>query len=99
MYYGTEFTCRVLDEWVHRRGMLFDFIHPGRPLENGFIESFNGILRDECLNANQFLSIANVPRKIRDARIAAVDRSNRFCEASRTGFCQISLTLVRTQDG
>ena len=61
---GTEFTCRVLDEWAYRRGVLLDFIRPGRPVENGFIESFNGKLRDECLNANQFLSIADARSKI-----------------------------------
>jgi putative transposase len=61
---GTEFTCRVLDEWAYRRGVLLDFIHPGRPVENGFIESFNGKLRDECLNVHQFLSIADARSKI-----------------------------------
>ena len=44
--------------------MLLDFIRPGKPVENGFIESFNGKLRDECLNANQFLSIEDARSKI-----------------------------------
>ena len=37
-----------------RRSVTLDFIHRGKPVENGFVESFNGRLRDECLNANQF---------------------------------------------
>jgi len=62
--HGTEFTSRSMDEWAYRRGVKLDFIHPGRPVENGFIESFNGRLRDECLNTNQFLSIEDARRKI-----------------------------------
>jgi putative transposase len=61
---GTEFTCRALDKWAYRRGVLLDFIRPGKPVEHGFIESLNGKLRDECLNANQFLSIADARSKI-----------------------------------
>ena len=44
--------------------MKLDFIHPGKPTENGYIESFNGRLRDECLNVNQFLSLADAKEKI-----------------------------------
>jgi putative transposase len=62
--HGTEFTSRALDDWAYRRGVLLDFIRPGKPVENGFIESFNGKLRDECLNANQFLSIDDASGKI-----------------------------------
>ena len=54
---GTEFTSKVLDEWCYQRGVRLDFIRPGKPVENGMIESFNGRLRDECLNANEFTSI------------------------------------------
>ena len=62
--HGTEFTSRALDEWAYRRGLKLDFIRPGKPSENGHIESFNGKLRDECLNANQFLSIDDARSKI-----------------------------------
>ena len=62
--HGTEFTSRALDEWAYRRGVTLDFIRPGKPVENGFIESFNGRLPDECLNANQFLSIDDARSKI-----------------------------------
>jgi putative transposase len=61
---GTEFTSRALDDWAYRRGVTLDFIRPGKPTENGFIESFNSKLRDECLNANQFLSIEDARSKI-----------------------------------
>jgi putative transposase len=49
---------------TYRRGEKLDFIRPGKPVENGFIESFNGRLRDECLNTNQFLSIDDARCKI-----------------------------------
>lgn len=55
---GPEFTSRALDEWAHRRGVRLDFIRPGKPVENGFCESFNGKFRDECLNQNQFVVLA-----------------------------------------
>jgi putative transposase len=67
--HGTEFTSRALDEWAYRRGVTLDFIRPGKPTENGFIEAFNGKLRDECLNANQFLSIADAKSKIEAWRV------------------------------
>ena len=55
--HGTEFTSRTLDDWAWRRGVQLDFIRPGKPVENGLCESFNGRLRDECLNVNEFTSI------------------------------------------
>lgn len=55
--HGTEFTSRALDDWAWRRGVQLDFIRPGKPVENGLIESFNGRLRDECLNVTEFTSI------------------------------------------
>jgi putative transposase len=56
--HGTEFQSRALEDWVYRRGVQLDFIRPGKPVENAFIESFNGRLRDECLNVHQFASLA-----------------------------------------
>lgn len=55
--HGTEFTSKSLDEWTWNRGLKLDFIRPGKPTENAFIESFNGRLRDECLNVNEFASL------------------------------------------
>jgi putative transposase len=54
---GTEFTANVFDAWAYERGIALHFITPGRPTENGFIESFNGKLRDELLNASWFVSL------------------------------------------
>ena len=67
--HGTEFTSRALDDWAQRRGITLDFIRPGKRVENGFVESFNGKLRDECLNANQFLSIEDARSKIEAWRV------------------------------
>jgi putative transposase len=54
---GPEFAGRALDEWAYRKGVKLSFIRPGKPIENAFAESFNGRLRDECLNINWFLSL------------------------------------------
>jgi putative transposase len=64
--HGTEFTSKALDEWAYRRGVELAFIRPGKPVENAFIESFNGRLRDECLNVHSFLSIAHAQALIAD---------------------------------
>ena len=58
--HGTEFTSKAIDEWCYLRGVKLDFIRPGKPTENGFIESFNGRLRDECLNVNEFATLDQV---------------------------------------
>ena len=44
---GSEFTCRAFTAWAHRRGIRLRYIRPGRPMENGFVESYNGKFRDE----------------------------------------------------
>jgi putative transposase len=54
---GPEFAGKILDEWAYRKGIKLSFIRPGKPIENAFVESFNGRLRDECLNTNWFLSL------------------------------------------
>lgn len=64
MYYGSEFDSKALDAWAHEHGVKFDFIRPGIPVENAFIESFNGRLCDERLNAHVFVSLANARSKI-----------------------------------
>ena len=52
------FTSQVLDQWASDRGIALAFTRPGHPIENCFIESFNGRLRDECLNQHHFRSVA-----------------------------------------
>ena len=65
---GTEFTSNHFDQWAKDRKILIDYITPGRPSENGFIESFNGRLRDECLNENWFSSMEEVRNIVKDWR-------------------------------
>lgn len=55
---GTEFTSRHFDAWEYERRITLDFIRPGRPVEIGTIESFNGQLREECLSQYWFESLA-----------------------------------------
>ena len=54
-----------MDVWAYQNGVKLDFIRPGRPAENGFIESFNGRLRDECLNADLFFNLADAGRSLK----------------------------------
>ena len=56
---GPEFTGKALDAWAHEHGVSLEFIRPGKPSDNGHIESFNGKLRDECLNQTAFVSLAD----------------------------------------
>jgi putative transposase len=53
---GPEFISNALDQWASERGVKLVFSRPGKPVDNAFIESFNGRFRDECLNANWFYS-------------------------------------------
>ncbi len=55
---GPEFVSQAMDHWAETRSVTLDFIRPGRPVENCFIESFNGRLRDECLNIHHFRTLA-----------------------------------------
>jgi putative transposase len=61
---GSEFAGRVVEAWAMEHGVQLCFIRPGRPVENGFIESFNGRLRDECLNVEWFGSLADARRTL-----------------------------------
>jgi putative transposase len=61
---GPEFRGRAMAAWSEERGVRLEFIQPGKPAQNAYIESFNGRLRDECLNANWFTSLSDARRKI-----------------------------------
>ena len=61
---GTEFTSKVLDQWAYSNGVKLDFSRLGKPTDNAFIESFNGRVRQECLNENWFLSLADARHKV-----------------------------------
>lgn len=54
---GPEFAGLALERWSHERQVTHRFITPGKPAQNGYIKSFNGKLRDECLNEHEFLNL------------------------------------------
>ena len=61
---GPEFVSLALDKWAYENGVTLDFSRPGKLTDNPFIESFNGSLRDECLNTNWFMSLEDAKKKI-----------------------------------
>ena len=61
---GSEFCSRALEVWAMTNEVRLCFIRPRRPVENGFIESFNGRLRDECLNVEWFASLEDARMKL-----------------------------------
>lgn len=65
---GPEFTGIDLDQWAYREGVTLHFIEPGKPNQNAFIESFNAILRDECLNEHWFQDLGEARGLIEDWR-------------------------------
>ena len=66
---GTEFRSRAMDAWAYRNGVPLDFIRPGKTVENGLIESFNGRFRDECLNVHLFWTIEDAKEKLMTWRV------------------------------
>lgn len=66
---GTEFTSRALDQWAYQNKVTLHFITPGRPMENGYIESFHGKFREECLNEHWFLTLDDARETIESWRI------------------------------
>ena len=70
---GPEFTGKALDEWAYARGVKLNFIRPGKPIENAYVESFIVRLRDEYLNKNWFLSLKDARDIIESWRIGYND--------------------------
>ena len=66
---GPEFTSRHFIAWCEERGITLVHIEPGRPMQNGYVESFNGRFRDECLNASWFVNMVDAKQKIERWRI------------------------------
>ena len=56
---GPEFCGKAMLTWAHRNGIALRLIEPGKPNQNAYVESFNGRLRDECLNEHWFTSLAH----------------------------------------
>ena len=61
---GPEFVSRAVDQSAYEQGLAWHIIQPGRPMENGYVERFNGRFRDECLNENWFRDLADAREKI-----------------------------------
>ncbi len=55
---GPEFISKAVDAWMYEHGVDHQFIEPGKPQQNGYVESFNGKVRDECLNQHCFATLA-----------------------------------------
>lgn len=66
---GPEFTSAALDQWAHERGVYLAFITPGKPVQNAFVESFNGTFRNECLNEHWFTDLRDAQGIIEAWRI------------------------------
>lgn len=104
--YGPEFAGRTLDAWAYARGVTLRFIRPGKPIENAYVESFNGKFRDECLNEHWFVNLADAKLAIEAWR---VDYNTVRPHSSLRGrtpqqFATVSvgarqLPLARLQDG
>ena len=61
---GPEFISNELDQWATERGVNLQFSRPGKPVDNAFVEAFNGRLRDECLNASWFTTLDDARKLI-----------------------------------
>lgn len=61
---GPEFAGRLLDQWAYLNKVELDFSRPGKPTDNAYIEAFNSRLRQECLNASWFMSMADARQRI-----------------------------------
>jgi putative transposase len=66
---GSEFSGRLMDLWAYHHHVQIDFSRPGKPTDNSFVESFNGSLRDECLNVHWFETIDEAAEKIEAWRV------------------------------
>lgn len=75
--YGTEFTCNAMPAWRKDAVIDWHFIAPGKPMQNGFIESFNGRMRDELLNETPVLRSRRRGAKV-SMRLNHVQRGHPF---------------------
>ncbi|HCT5581748.1 TPA: IS3 family transposase [Enterobacter kobei] len=83
---GSEFAGKMLDKWVYERGIRIDFSRPGTPTDNATVESFNGRMRQGCLNENWFMCLENARCKIEAWRI----HYNQKCPHSALGWMTLS---------
>ena len=66
---GPEFTGKVLDRWAYEQKVKLEFIQPGKPVQNCYVESFNGTFRDDCLNEHWFISLREARGRIERWRL------------------------------
>ena len=66
---GTELTSHAMLRWQEQRSVLWHYIAPGKPQQNGFVESFNGRFRDECLNEHLFGSLPGARHRSMEDRL------------------------------
>jgi putative transposase len=66
--HGSEFTSQAMDLWAYHTGVEIDFSRPGKPTDNAYVESFNGTLRSECLDAHWFATLAEAKQIIEEWR-------------------------------
>ena len=69
LYYGPEFTGKAMFFWSKNAGVKLHFIQPGKPMQNAFVESFNGKFREYCLNLYWFRDLADARRTIDQWRV------------------------------
>ena len=81
---GGEFAGKAMETWAYQNGVKLDLIRPGKPVENGYIESFNGRLRDECLNGEIFFDLADARQKLEHWRSDYNERRPHSSLADRT---------------
>jgi putative transposase len=98
---GPELTGRALDGWAAERGVRLRFIAPGKPSQNGFVESFNGRFRDECLDRSWFTSLGDARATVEAWRVDYNGRrphsalGYRTPDEARTGFRPTDTTTTR----
>ena len=85
-----EFAGKVLDQWAYGHGIELDFIWPGKPVENGYIESFNGRLRDELLNTEIFSTLSEVKEKLEAWRLDYNTRRPYYPAGTNTGSATVN---------
>ena len=61
---GSELARKPFDQWAYERDVWLRFIEPGKPIQNAFVESFQGRLRDECLDRHWFLGLADARQTV-----------------------------------
>jgi len=89
---GPEFVSRELDLWAYMNGVVLDFSRPGKPTDNGFIESFNGKIRAECVDQNWFLSLADARVKCEASLTISPSSNDTTSAATRC----MSIPIIRT---